>query len=237
MKKSKKILSIIMIICCIITIIPTASAQAATLKVSKEKLKADIAKYSVSVPVNDQVQRFAIKKEEIKKIDVKSTRYNSAKTKATVKSVVYIDRDVATVRGNVTSTYKYNTSKKKWTLSSVKYSKTKISKFNAVGTWSGTYVANQGKTKAVVSIPQATADGFFNNAVFSFSAVPTNPTVPSGSYSIIGGYDLSTGLINFTPGEWIDQPDDYSMLEFMAYIDLVHKRIKGFNYLLELVKA
>ena len=201
--------------------------QAATFKKTNEQLKSDIAKYSITVMVNNENQRFSIKKSEITKLTVKSKKYNKKKTQVTVKSVVYINRDVATIKGNVTSVYKYNKKTKKWKISSVTYTKTSISKIHVKGTWTGTYTANQGETRVSIEIPKVTADGFFVNSVMHFSATPTNPTVPSGSYSIIGGYDKATGKVNFTGDEWIERPEGYSMVNFDAHIDLVKKRIVG----------
>lgn len=65
---------------------------------------------------------------------------------------------------------------------------------------------------------------------------PTNPTVPSGSYSIKGGCDKSTGKIAFAIDEWKEHPDGYSEIDFYGYVDLEKKKIVG-NYELNLTKA
>lgn len=230
MKLVKKLFAGLLTLVLLLTIIPSKfTVQAATLKKTEEQLKADIAKFSVTVTVNNQNQRFAIKKSDISKFNVRSTKYNKKKTQATVKSYIYINRDVATIKGNVTSVYKYKG--KKWKLASVTYTKTSLYSFDPRGTWNGTYTAGQGETKITIEIPDVTADGFFIDGKVYFSALPTNPTVPSGSFSLIGGYDLTSGKINFSGNQWIEQPDGYSMINFDAYIDLVNKQITGTNQL------
>lgn len=202
---------------------------AATFSVKNSQIKNDIAKYSVSISIDDSVQRFAITEKEIKEFNVISKKYNKKKTQVTVKSTVYIDRDIATIKGRVTS--KYTLKGKKWKLASVVYTKTTISEFNPVGTWSGTYVAGQGDTHIAIEIPGVTADGFFINPVMTFSATPTNPTVLTGSYTLIGGYDIKTGKISFAGDTWINQPEDYEFVDFYCYIDLANKVIVGNNSL------
>lgn len=233
---TKKILSLVVAVCLILAVLPTA-VEAATFKRTKDQLKSDISKYSVAVSINNSSQRFSIKKNEITSLSVKSKKYNSNKTKMTVKAVVKIDREVASVKGNATMVYKYNKSSKKWKLQNVSYTNAYIAEFSPIGVWSGTYTARQGETKIDVEIPDATDDGFFIDAIINFSALPTNPSVPSGSYSVIGGYDLSTGAVNFTGNKWIQQPDSgWSMINFNAYIDLVNKQITGTNNSLVLKK-
>ncbi len=236
MKKTKKILCLFVLTLFAMFLTRGTTVNAATLKVSQDSLKSDIAKYSVSVSVDNEVQTFSIDKSEIKKLKVNSKKYNESKTEATVKATVYIDRSVATVKGKVTIKYKYNAKKEKWTIKSFKYSKTSISKINLKGEWSGRYVAGQGETKINVTIPSVTSDGFIKDAVLSFSAVPTNPTVPSGSYSIIGGYDLTTGVVNFSGNEWIERPGSYGMINFMAHVDLLNKKIVDDQWSLKLEK-
>ncbi len=231
MLKSTKLFltSMTFMIVVLFTLLCPVKVNAAKLKKSNDQYKKDFTKYSVSVLVDDQYQRFAIKKNEIKSLKINKIKYNKSKTIAYVKATVGIDRGIATVKGKATITYMYDNKTKKWKLSDLNYTKTCISKFNLIGTWTGTYKAGQGITKAEVVVPGMTNDGFIQNAVFYFSAVPTNPTVPSGSYKMIGGLDMDKGIINFTGDEWIEQPDGYDMIDFDMYINLEDKCLSGNN--------
>lgn len=80
MKLVKKLFAGLLTLVLLLTIIPSKfTVQAATLKKTEEQLKADIAKFSVTVTVNNQNQRFAIKKSDISKFNVRSTKYNKKK--------------------------------------------------------------------------------------------------------------------------------------------------------------
>lgn len=211
------------------------STFASTLMKNESDLKKDLSKYSVSVPVDGNEQRFSFDKDEITKIKVKKITYNKAKTAATVRLNVNIDRKVAVVGGNARITYKLK--KKNWKLSGVRYTKTELKSISLIGHFTGTYVAGQGETRADFDIPDVTTDGFLKNALFSFSPVPTNPTVPRGSYSLIGGYDLKKGTINFSGNEWIERPAGWQFINFDAYVDLINKKIVGKNNELSITKA
>jgi hypothetical protein len=76
------------------------------------------------------------------------------------------------------------------------------------GTWTGSYVCSQGETGLSLAI-QAAPDGTLR-AVFSFYAVPDNPGVPSGSYTMTGTY--SAAGVNLTPDQWISQPAGWEMV-------------------------
>lgn len=76
------------------------------------------------------------------------------------------------------------------------------------GTWTGSYVCSQGETGLSLVI-QATPDGTLT-ATFSFYAVPDNPGVPSGSYTMTGTY--SAAGVNLTPDQWISQPPGWEMV-------------------------
>jgi serine/threonine protein kinase len=80
------------------------------------------------------------------------------------------------------------------------------------GTWAGTYVCSQGETGLRLVI-QAVGGGTLT-ATFNFSAVPSNPGVPSGSYTMTGTYS-STGVA-LTGNQWISQPAGYDMVDISA---------------------
>ena len=189
--------------------------------VTTAKLKKDIAKYSLSVTVKGSQQRFAFRASEITKITIKSKSY-SKKTE-TVKAVILIDRKVATVRADVTIRYKYTG--KSWKLSQVTFTKTSIHSIHLKGKWTGTYIANQGKTRVNIDIRAVTLDGFIRKGTFHFSAVPTNPSVPTGSYTLKGGFDKQTGEVVFAGNEWLIHPSDYIFIEIHAWVDLANRKI------------
>ena len=80
------------------------------------------------------------------------------------------------------------------------------------GTWAGTYVCSQGETGLRLVI-QAVAGGALT-ATFNFSAVPSNPSVPTGSYTMTGTY--SSAGVALTGDQWISQPSGYDMVDISA---------------------
>ena len=80
------------------------------------------------------------------------------------------------------------------------------------GTWTGTYVCSQGETGLRLAIQQASGGAL--TATFNFYAVPANPGVPSGSFTMTGTYS-KTGM-RLTHGHWIRQPAGYEMVDLSA---------------------
>jgi hypothetical protein len=80
------------------------------------------------------------------------------------------------------------------------------------GTWTGSYVCSQGETG--LSLVIQAAPGGTLSAVFNFYAVPDNPGVPSGSFSLTGTY--SAAGVNLTPDQWISQPPGWEMVGLSA---------------------
>ncbi len=76
------------------------------------------------------------------------------------------------------------------------------------GTWSGQYECPQGLTSARLTLKEH--DGGALDGVFEFSAHPSNPSVPSGSYEIHGTYEPAVSRVDLEPGNWIEQPTGYS---------------------------
>ncbi len=77
------------------------------------------------------------------------------------------------------------------------------------GTWRGSYTCAQGLTALTLVI---TGAGENLAARFEFSAHPSNPGVPSGSFTLAGRFEAKTGEITLTPVSWIDRPPDYQMV-------------------------
>jgi hypothetical protein len=80
------------------------------------------------------------------------------------------------------------------------------------GTWDGTYICSQGETGLKLTV-NATSDGKLT-ATFNFFAVPSNPGVPTGDYTMTGSY--SANAENFTMGHWTKQPTGYEMVNLSA---------------------
>jgi eukaryotic-like serine/threonine-protein kinase len=80
------------------------------------------------------------------------------------------------------------------------------------GTWTGTYVCSQGETGLRLAI-QAVQNGTLT-ATFNFYAVPANPGVPSGSFTMTGT-DSHAG-VRLTHGHWIKEPPGYVMVDLTA---------------------
>jgi hypothetical protein len=79
------------------------------------------------------------------------------------------------------------------------------------GTWTGSYICSQGDTGLRLVIR---AHGAALTATFSFYALPRNPGVPSGEYTLTGT-DSATRMV-LRPGHWIRQPFGYEMVGLTA---------------------
>jgi hypothetical protein len=80
------------------------------------------------------------------------------------------------------------------------------------GTWTGTYICSQGETGLRLAI-RAGPDGTLT-ATFNFYAVPGNPSVPSGSFTMTGTY--SHAGMHLTHGHWISEPPGYVLVDLSA---------------------
>jgi hypothetical protein len=80
------------------------------------------------------------------------------------------------------------------------------------GVWTGTYTCNQGLTDLRLTINDS--GGGALTATFDFSADPSNPGVPSGSFAMTGTYSASGLVLN--QDYWINEPDGYSMVNLTA---------------------
>ena len=231
------VLSLILVSVLVVGLVPGVAASQANIpfSVSTKTMIKDMSKYSITVKVKSLDQRFGFRQSDVTTFKIKSKTQKG--DEEVVKAVANIDRKVASVKTTVTLKYRFVVNK--WKLTSVKFSGTSIAKINLKGVWTGTFVASQGKTRADVVIKRVTADGYITNGVFSFSATPTNPSVPSGSYTLKGGYDKKTGEVAFSGGEWIVQPEGYSMIEIHAWVDFAKKRIVSgsYNWSLDLRKV
>jgi hypothetical protein len=82
------------------------------------------------------------------------------------------------------------------------------------GIWDGTYICNQGPTRLQLTLSQGT-DGRITG-VFRFSADPSNPTVPTGAFTISGS--LTGSSLVLQGDDWIDRPGTYEMVSLTAQL-------------------
>jgi hypothetical protein len=80
------------------------------------------------------------------------------------------------------------------------------------GIWTGTYTCVQGLTDLRLTINRSGGDAV--TAIFDFSADPSNPGTPSGSFAMTGTYSANGLVLN--QDYWINQPDGYSMVNLVA---------------------
>ncbi|GIJ44507.1 hypothetical protein Val02_13930 [Virgisporangium aliadipatigenens] len=85
---------------------------------------------------------------------------------------------------------------------------TESSGADIAGTWKGEYRCAQGLTGLTLII--FVVDRKNARATFEFYPLPSNPSVPRGSFALKGTY-FSTG-ISLEPDYWIHQPAGYMML-------------------------
>ncbi len=90
--------------------------------------------------------------------------------------------------------------------------------FPSHSVWSGTYTCNQGLTGVTLSIDLDDIDA---SAVFEFSAVPSNPSVPTGSSRMKGTITQTAAgaSVDLVPDGWISQPPGWFLVGVNATSD------------------
>lgn len=81
---------------------------------------------------------------------------------------------------------------------------------NVEGEWTGTYGAIGGGGTAVLNVSAIDDNGLLMGT-FRYTPNRVDKYSQPGSYSITGEINLATLYINFTAGEWIDDPGKKSM--------------------------
>ena len=77
----------------------------------------------------------------------------------------------------------------------------------------GSYICAQRVTALVLRILTPATAGEAR-AQLSFGPSQLNPSVPDGSFSMVGHVDLSRGTMTLRPTEWIQRPEPYAMVGF-----------------------
>ncbi len=80
------------------------------------------------------------------------------------------------------------------------------------GVWDGTYTCNQGLTRLRLTLAHKGDDRI--TGILRFSADPSNPTVPTGSYTVSGS--LTGGSLELHGDSWISRPGVYLMVSLSA---------------------
>lgn len=88
----------------------------------------------------------------------------------------------------------------------------------AAGTWNGTYTCAQGLTGLRLTVKTAAGDTL--RATFAFSPVASNPSVPSGSYTMTGFMDPAGIFLD--GNRWITQPSGYEMVNVVTSLPANH---------------
>ncbi|HEY4181238.1 MAG TPA: hypothetical protein VGM90_30545 [Kofleriaceae bacterium] len=99
--------------------------------------------------------------------------------------------------------------------------------FPAHTIWRGRYTCSQGDTAMQLTLDLAKGGRVI--AIFDFGPLDSNPTVPAGSYRLIGHLDdRPEGLaLKLYPDRWISQPDGYEMVELSAKSDRRRRHMRG----------
>lgn len=89
---------------------------------------------------------------------------------------------------------------------------TNIHSVDVLGTWSGSYTCNQGLTALVLEVYSIDNSSEIR-AVFSFSAHPSNPDIPSGRFNMAGSYSQQDNTIDLKGKDWIERPQGYETVD------------------------
>ncbi|REE98303.1 serine/threonine-protein kinase [Thermomonospora umbrina] len=81
-----------------------------------------------------------------------------------------------------------------------------------LGAWTGTYTCTQGLTNLSLLITEAAGGGL--EATFRFSAHPSNPSVPNGSFVMKGSF--TNGVLDLNGDRWLQRPGSYLMVDIKA---------------------
>jgi outer membrane protein OmpA-like peptidoglycan-associated protein len=94
-----------------------------------------------------------------------------------------------------------------------------------LGEWVGTYTCAQGLTGLTLTLSEATPGSA--QALFHFYADPRNPRVPTGCFSMDGGYDPASGQLTLRGGHWLLRPAGYSVVAFEGRVDAEGRHFEG----------
>ena len=87
---------------------------------------------------------------------------------------------------------------------------------NLIGTYKGSYSPGQGECGLTLTVYEE--EGAYY-ATFDFYNLPDTWVTQEGSYTMNVAYNEETGEFNFVGYEWINQPDDYVMVDLTGSLD------------------
>ncbi|WP_395110348.1 hypothetical protein [Actinomadura sp. SCN-SB] len=98
------------------------------------------------------------------------------------------------------------------------------------GSWEGTYTCNQGLTRLRLDLVHGSGGRI--TGILRFSADPSNPTVPSGSFSVVGS--LTGSSLELRGDDWIVRPGVYEMVSLSAQLssanpDQIQGTVNGYG--------
>ena len=91
--------------------------------------------------------------------------------------------------------------------------------------WQGRYVCAQGVTGLTLSVRPVGPDRV--SATFTFYALPENPRVPTGSYTMTGVLSPSSEVVSLVPERWVQQPPGYVMVAMSGTFDVSAGVMRG----------
>lgn len=92
--------------------------------------------------------------------------------------------------------------------------------------WEGRYDCTQGITGLTLELVGSGTGDSSVAATFHFYAVPENPDVPSGRYTLVGTV-RGDGTIDLVPNAWIEQPYGYVMVGMTGFLDRATGIMRG----------
>jgi outer membrane protein OmpA-like peptidoglycan-associated protein len=94
-----------------------------------------------------------------------------------------------------------------------------------LGEWVGTYTCAQGLTGLTLTLSEATPGSA--QALFHFYADPGNPGVPTGCFTLDGGYEPASGRLTLKGGRWLLRPAGYHVVSFEGRVDAEGRHFEG----------
>jgi hypothetical protein len=93
------------------------------------------------------------------------------------------------------------------------------------GAWHGTYVCYQGTTGLDLTIKALDADNVM--AIFSFHAIPQNPLLPSGEFTMTGQPGPNPGHLRLSASSWTTRPPGYVTVDLDGIYDPASGEYRG----------
>lgn len=90
------------------------------------------------------------------------------------------------------------------------------------GEWSGKYFCAQGVTGA-----QLIFSGDGSRALFHFYAVPENPGVPEGCFTMAGVFNQASSTLDLTASQWLVRPRNYRTANVSGLVDAGRQNFLG----------